>query len=148
MFQQDRKPQVHHRVDMSKLTNPDNTQAPQNTITSKLAEIDGDRSLDELWMLKTFIAKISLEQIDKSKRNEKDRIPAGSYPVCKGNGCETVQLNQLPKSSMQSCTLTEVFENDIGMKLHVVRKPPSLMEIWEAFPTYSLLLGKNPNSAF
>lgn len=53
-----------------------------NTITSKLTEIDEYSSLDGLWMeLKVFIARASLEQLDKVKWNKKYCISAETSPV-------------------------------------------------------------------
>lgn len=53
---------------MSELTSADNVQTLANAATSKLAEIDQDGHLDELWTrLKALITSISLEKLDKGK---------------------------------------------------------------------------------
>lgn len=69
-----RKIQCYPRVGVSKLTIPDNFQAPARVITSKLAEIHGDGTLDELQMgLKVSITGASL----KSQANPNEEQKAG-----------------------------------------------------------------------
>lgn len=69
---------------MSELTSADNVQTLANAATSKLPEIDQDGHLDELWTrLKAPITSISLEKLDKGKRNRKDWMAAetlNQYP--------------------------------------------------------------------
>lgn len=56
------------RVDVSKLIFSDNVQVLSSTITSRIAEIEGDRNVDGQWMgLNVSIASISLEQLGESK---------------------------------------------------------------------------------
>lgn len=77
------KTQSHRGLDVSNLTIPDYFQVLRRAITSRLSGIDDGDKLNELWTeLKISIANTSIEELDNSKGNKKDRISSETLNRC------------------------------------------------------------------